>query len=187
MGVVSIGVSRESKNCENFFWSLWWHFRESLHLRKFPTIRYYQNPKRCLPKYVDKTNCAPGHSTSKFRPPACRKAERSPKHLEGDNKRPMGVCQGKGLSDRLPVQAPAKHSASHVRLLCRAEPVNRGGGKRTSGQGSHSRSAQPSGRVLFKPLPGPKKRWRSETSDKLEGSEQLRSCIDNRADEQDWK
>ena len=40
MGVVSIGVSRESKNCENFFWSLWWHFRESLHLRKFPAIRY---------------------------------------------------------------------------------------------------------------------------------------------------
>lgn len=33
-------------------------------------------------KYVDKTNCA-------HRPPASRTAERSWKHLEGDNKRPV--------------------------------------------------------------------------------------------------
>ena len=48
-----------------------------------------------------------------------------------------------------------------------------GGGKGASRQGSHSRSAQPSRRVLHKPLPGPEERHKSETSQKPEGSEQL--------------
>ena len=28
-----------NKSYENLFWSLWWHYRESLHWRKFPAIR----------------------------------------------------------------------------------------------------------------------------------------------------
>ena len=58
-------------------------------------------------------------SSSKFRLPACRKAERSWKHMEHDSKRPMGVSHCNGLSDWLPVKAPAKGSASHARILCR--------------------------------------------------------------------
>jgi hypothetical protein len=40
MGVVSTWRRCENKNHENFFWRAIMHFREILHQRKFPTIRY---------------------------------------------------------------------------------------------------------------------------------------------------
>ena len=36
------GLCRKNKNCKNFLWSLWWHFRKSLHPQKFPAIQYMQ-------------------------------------------------------------------------------------------------------------------------------------------------
>ena len=56
-------------------------------IKESEMIMYVLLPE--TPKYVDKTNCA-------HRPPACRKAERSWKHLEGDNKRPVVLVTVKG-------------------------------------------------------------------------------------------
>ena len=33
------GLCHKNKNGEKFFWSLWWHFRKSLHPLKFPAIQ----------------------------------------------------------------------------------------------------------------------------------------------------
>ena len=88
----------------------------------------------------------------------------------------MGVKHDKRLSDRLPVRTSSKSSTSYSTVLCRADPINCGGGARTSRQRSHKGSKQPSGRVLLKHIPGPKEGRRSKTSDKPEGSEQF--CSD---------
>ena len=88
----------------------------------------------------------------------------------------VGVKHDKRLSDRLPVKTSSKDKASYSTVLCRAEPINSGGGQRTSRQRSHSRSSKPSDRVLLKPVSGTKKGWGSETCNKSESTEQL--CSD---------
>ena len=89
----------------------------------------------------------------------------------------MGSKHHKGLPDRLPVQTLSKGDTSHSSVLSGAKSINRGGGKGTYRQRSHIRSPQPSGRVLFQPVPGPKEGRRSETSDKPKSPEQL--CSDS--------
>ena len=85
----------------------------------------------------------------------------------------MGVKHNKGLSGGLPVETLTESTTSHSTILCGTESANCGGGEGTSGQRSHNRSPQPSGRVLFKYIPSPKEGRRSETGDKPEGSEQF--------------
>ena len=128
--------------------------------------------KRSLSKY---SNGACGcKTTNADRPPAAgRKTKRSHKHLEGDNKRPVGGRHREGLSGRLPVETPTESTTSHSTILCETESINCGGGKGTSRQRSHKRSPQPSGRVLLKPVPCPKKGRRATPGDKPEGSEQF--------------
>ena len=46
-----------------------------------------------------------------------RKTERSHKHLEGDNKRPMGVKHLNWLSDRFAVGTPARGMPTHSTIL----------------------------------------------------------------------
>ena len=79
----------------------------------------------------------------------------------------------KGLSDRLPIRTTAKCSTSLSTVLCRADPINSGGGQRTSRQRSHKGSSQPLGRVLLKPVSCPKEGWRTETGNKPKSSEQV--------------
>ena len=128
--------------------------------------------KRCLSQYSDIAagECGCKTTNTARLPAASRQVEGSHKNLEGDNKRPVGVKHSKGLSGGLPVQTPTESTTSHSTILCGTESANCGGGEGTSGQRSHNRSPQPSGRVL---LNSPKEGRRSETSDKLEGSEQL--------------
>ena len=78
--------------------------------------------KRCWQKYSDKPICAVGHSPYTSRPPATgRKTSGSHKHLEGDNKQPVGGQHHKGLSDRLPVQTTTECATSHSTIIsCRA-------------------------------------------------------------------
>ena len=117
--------------------------------------------KNMLQRYVVKSHCKSGRSPScgKYSGKCCAslKAEISHKHLEGDNKRSVGTRYQKGLSDRLPIRTTAKYNTSLSTVLCREDPINSGGGQRTSRQRSHKGSAQPSGRVLLKPVPCPKK------------------------------
>ena len=133
-----------------------------------------------LQRYVVKPHCKAGHSPTrgKYNGKCCAswEAEISHKHLEGDNKRSVGTRYHSGLSDRLPISTTAKHSTSLSTVLCRADPINSGRGQRTSRQGSHKGSSQPSRRVLLKPVSCPKERRRTETGDKPKSSEQL--CSD---------
>ena len=133
--------------------------------------------KRNLSKYVDNPNGAHGRKTSSAdrQPAAGRKIKEPHKHLEGDNERSVGVTDHSGLSGGLPSGTTAKSITSHSTILCGTESINSGGGKGTSGQRSYNRSAQPSGRVLLKPVPRPKKGRRTETSDKPKSSEQFGS------------
>ena len=131
----------------------------------------------CLSKYVDNSNGAHGRKTSGAdkQPAASRKIKESHKHLEGDNKRHVGAEHHKGLSCGLPLGTPAECTTSHSTVLCGTESISSGGGTGTSGQRSHSRSTQPSGRVLLKPVPSPEEgRW-TETGDKPKSSEQFSS------------
>ena len=109
-------------------------------------------------------------------PAASRKAKGSPGHLEGDHKRPVGGYHNKGLQDRLPVRTSPESETSHSTILCGTESIDSGGDKGTSGQRSHSRCAQPSGRVLLKLVPCPKKGQWATPSNKPEGPEQF--CSD---------
>ena len=129
------------------------------------------------PSYPDNTNDSCGcKTTNTARLPAARgKAKGSPGHLEGDHRRQVGGYHNKGSQDRLPVRTSPESETSHSTILCGTEPVDSGGDKGTSGQRSHNRSAQPSGRVLLKPVPCPQKaRW-TTPSNKPEGSEQFGS------------
>ena len=128
--------------------------------------------KRYLSKHSDNSNGACGcKTTNAERPPAAgRKTKRSHKHLEGDNKRPVGGRHSEGLSGRLAVETPTESMTSHSTILCGTESINCGGGKGTSRQ---RRSPQPSGRVLLKPVPCPKKGQWATPGDKPEGSEQF--------------
>ena len=108
--------------------------------------------------------------------PAGRLRDHLYTHLEGVDKRPMGVKHCKGLSDRLAVRTSSEGETSQSTLFCRTEPTNSGGGTGTPKQRSNRRDSQPLERVLLKPLPGPKKGRRAETRDKPEGSEPI--CSD---------
>ena len=88
----------------------------------------------------------------------------------------MGGYHNKGSQDRLPVRTSPESETSHSTILCGRESINSGGDKGTSGKRSHNRSAQPSGRVLLKPVPCPQKGWWTTPSNKPEGSEQF--CSD---------
>ena len=131
--------------------------------------------KRCLSQYSDIAagECGCKTTNTARLPAASRQAEGSHKYLEGDNKQPVGVKHSKGLSGGLPVETPTESTTSHSTILCGTESANCGGGEGTSGQRSHNRSPQPSGRVLLKYILSPKEGRRSETSDKPEGSEQF--------------
>ena len=115
-------------------------------------------------------------SSADRQPAASRKIKEPHKHLEGDNKRSVGVTDHSGLSGGLLSGTTAKGITSHPTIPCGTESIiNSGGDRGTSGQRSHNRSAQPSGRVLLKPVPCPKKGQRTETSDKPKSSEQFGS------------
>ena len=107
--------------------------------------------KRCLSQYSDIAagECGCKTTNTARLPAASRQAEGSHKHLEGDNKRPVGVKHSKGLSGGLPVETPTESTTSHSTILCGTGSANCGGGEGTSGQRSHNRSPQPSGRVLL--------------------------------------
>ena len=133
---------------------------------------------KCQSPYPDNTDGSCGCKTINTArlPAASRKAKGSPRYLEGDHKRPVGGCHNKGLQDRLPVRTSPESETSHSTILRGTESINSGGDKGTSGQRSHYRSAQPSGRVLLKPVPCPKEgRW-ATPSNKPEGSKQY--CTD---------
>ena len=70
-----------------------------------------------------------------------------------------------------PVRTSSEGNTSHSTLFCRADPINSGGGTGTPKQ--RSSNTDPSERVLLKPLPGSKKGWRAETSDKPESPESV--------------
>ena len=93
--------------------------------------------------YVGKSYCMSGCTSDHL--PARR-------HLEGVDKRPVGVRHCKGLSDRLPFRTSSEGKTSHSTLFCRTEPTNSGGGTGTPKQMSNRKDSQPSERVLFKPL-----------------------------------
>ena len=127
------------------------------------------HPKRNLQKYVGKSYCMSGCNPSDITPSASRKAVRSSKHLEGVDKRPMGVRHCKGLSDRLSFRTSSEGKTSHAtqqNQLIVEEVLE-------LLQRSNRRDSQPPERVPLKPLPGPKNGQQAETRDKPEGSEPI--------------
>ena len=111
------------------------------------------------------------------RPPAAsRKTEGSYEHLEGDNKRPMGVKHCNRLSDRFPVGTLAKGTTSHSTILCETveqshlivEDV-----QELLGKGAIVEVHNPRGGFYSNLFLVPKKDGETETSDKPESSEQF--------------
>ena len=133
-------------------------------------------PKRCVQKYVVKSDCMPGHSASSIRSSSSWKAARSQKHLEGVDKGPMGIRHHKGSPNRFHIKALSGCGSSHSSLHGRSGSPDKGRVKRTPEQRSSSRGNKPSERVLHKSLPGPKKGRRAETRNKPKVPEQF--CSD---------
>ena len=81
---------------------------------------------RSRSRSLAETLCTYGCNPINRKPQSSRKAARSPRHLEGDNKRPLGSKHHKGLPDRLPVQTLSKGDTSHSSVLSGAKSINRG-------------------------------------------------------------
>ena len=90
------------------------------------------------------------------------------RHLEGVNKRPLGLASSQRVQDTLCVSTQPKHTANSTSITFRAGSSNKRRGQAATGEGSGDSGTRQSRWLLFKPLLSTQEEWPNETSDQPE-------------------
>ena len=95
------------------------------------------------------------------------------RHLEGVNKRPLGLASSQRVQDTLCVSTQPKHTANSTSITFRAGSSNKRRGQAATGEGSGDSGTRQSRWLLFKPLLSTQEEWPNETSDQPETVERV--------------
>ena len=95
------------------------------------------------------------------------------RHLEGVNKRPMGLTSSQRVQNTLCHPTQPGHTANSISISPRAGSSNKGGAQVTFGEGSSNPSVRQPRRFLFKPLPGTQEEWSNKASNQPDTVEQV--------------
>ena len=98
------------------------------------------------------------------------------RHLEGVNKRHLGVTSSQRLQNTLCLIAQPEHEADRASVSPRAGSSSEGGTPVAAGEGSRNPHVRQSGGLLLKPLPGTQEEWSNKTSDQPEAVEPMGVC-----------
>ena len=90
------------------------------------------------------------------------------RHLEGVNKRPLGLTSSQRVQNTLCLLTQPKRTANSASISPRAGSSSKGGAQDATGEGSSSSSARQPRRFLFKPFPGIQKERPNEASNQPE-------------------
>ena len=93
------------------------------------------------------------------------------RHLEGVNKRPLGLASSQRVQDTLCVSTQPKHTANSTSITFRAGSSNIRRGQAATGEGDSG--TRQSRWLLFKPLLSTQEEWPNETSDQPETVERV--------------
>ena len=95
------------------------------------------------------------------------------RHLEGINKRPLGLASSQRVQDTLCVPTQPRHTANSTSIPSRASSSNKRGAQAATGEGSGGSGTRQPGWLLFKPLLSTQEEWPNETSDQPETVERV--------------
>ena len=95
------------------------------------------------------------------------------RHLEGVNKRPLGLASSQRVQDSLCVSTQTKHTANTTSISFGAGSSNKRRGQAATGEGSGDSGTRQSRWLLFKPLLSTQEEWPNETSDQPETVERV--------------
>ena len=95
------------------------------------------------------------------------------RHLEGVNKRPLGLASSQRVQDSLCVSTQPKHTANSTSISFGAGSSNKRRGQAATGEGSGDSGTRQSRWLLFKPLLSTQEEWPNETSDQPETVERV--------------
>ena len=95
------------------------------------------------------------------------------RHLEGVNKRPLGLASSQRVQDTLCVSTQPKHTANSTSISFRTGSSNKRRGQAATGEGSSDSGTRQSRWLLFKPLLSTQEEWPNETSDQPETVERV--------------
>ena len=99
-----------------------------------------------------------------------------PRHLEGANKRSLGVTGCQRLQNTFCLTAQSGHDPNTTSVSSRAGSSSEGGIPVTAEEESRSPCVRQLGRILLEPLPGTQEKWSNETSDQPNTVEPMGVC-----------